>query len=324
MRKLSFVIPCYRSENTISSVAQGIINTVKTRNEYTYEIILVSDHSPDNVFQVIKSLANSNNNIKGIELAKNFGQHAALMAGYRECTGEIVISLDDDGQTPAEEVFSLIDKLDEGFDVVYGAYPSIKQTPFRIFGSQVNKFMMEKLIGKPKNIEANSYFACRDYIVAEMLRYKNSYPYIGGLIFRATNSIANVVIKQRERIEGPSGYNIRKLLSLWMNGFTAFSVKPLRIATLAGVLCAAVGFIFGVYTIIHKLMNPIIPAGWSSTMAVLLFIGGMIMLILGLIGEYIGRIYICLNDSPQYVIRETVNIEKNRKLRGNGSETTGD
>lgn len=322
MRKLSFVIPCYRSEHTISNVVQGIINTVKTRSEYTYEIILVSDHSPDNVFQVIKELACQNKNVKGIELAKNFGQHAALMAGYRECTGDIVISLDDDGQTPEVELFSLIDKLDEGFDVVYGAYPSIKQTFFRIFGSRVNKFMMEKLIGKPKNIESNSYFACRDYIVAEMLRYKNSYPYIGGLIFRATNNIANVTIKQRERIEGHSGYNIIKLLSLWMNGFTAFSVKPLRIATLTGVICAAVGFIFGVYTIIHKLMNPTTPAGWSSTMAALLFIGGMIMLVLGLIGEYIGRIYICINNSPQYVIRDTVNIEQNRKLKGNVDETT--
>ena len=310
MIKLSFVIPCYRSEHTITGVVREIIATVEERKEYIYEIVLVSDHSPDNVFHVIKQLAIEYPNIKGIELTKNFGQHAALMAGYRECTGDIVISLDDDGQTPANELFSLVNKLDEGYDVVYASYSSIRQNSFRVWGSYVNRFMMGILLGKPKNLETTSYFACRNYIMAEMVRYQNAYPYIGGLVFRTTNSIGNVLVQHRERAEGTTGYNIKKLFSLWMNGFTAFSVKPLRIATLAGVVCAVIGFFFGVYTIINKLMNPATSAGWSSTMAALLFIGGMIMLILGLIGEYIGRIYICLNNSPQYVIRETVNIEQ--------------
>lgn len=310
MRKISFVIPCYRSEHIISSVVREIIDTICTRSGFIYEIILVSDHSPDDVFQVIKRLAIKNKCIKGIELARNFGQHSALMAGYRECTGDIIISLDDDGQTPANKLFSLIDKLDEGYDVVFAAYPSIKQSIFRIIGSRYNKMMMEKLIGKPKNIIANSYFACRDFVIKEMIRYNNSFPYIGGLIFRATSNIANVTVNQRERITGKSGYSLKKLISLWINGFTAFSVKPLRLATFAGIMCAVAGFLFGLYTIINKILNPAIQAGWSSIMAVLLFMGGMVMLILGLIGEYIGRIYICLNNSPQYVIRETINIEQ--------------
>lgn len=313
MKKLSFVIPCYRSEHTISIVVQEIIDTVKMRSDYAYEIVLVSDHSPDNVFDVIRSLANNNKFIKGIELSKNFGQHSALMAGYKECTGDIVISLDDDGQTPANELYSLVDKINEGYDVVYASYPQIKQSSFRIFGSRMNKVMMEILVGKPRNIDANSYFACKNFIIHDILKYSNPYPYIGGLIFRATNNIANVSVKQRDRLEGKSGYSIIKLISLWLNGFTAFSVKPLRISTLTGLLCAAIGFIFGLYTIIHKLLNPSTQAGWSSIMAVLLFIGGMIMLMLGLIGEYIGRIYISLNSSPQYVIRESINID-NKKV----------
>lgn len=319
MRKLSFVIPCYLSENTISFVVQEIIDTVELRkSEFIYEIILVSDNSPDNVFQVIKELAGKNINIKGIELAKNFGQHSALMTGYKECTGDIIISLDDDGQTPANELFSLIDKLDEGYDVVYAAYPSIKQSSSRVIGSRINKIMMEKLIGKPKSIEATSYFACRKFIISEILRYENSYPYIGGLIFRATSNIANVTVNQRERIAGKSGYNLKKLISLWLNGFTAFSVKPLRIATFSGFVCAAGGFAYGIYTIIHKITNPETPAGWSSLMTALLFIGGMIMLILGLMGEYIGRIYICINSSPQYVIRDAVNTNYRSEIAGNG------
>jgi len=313
---LSFVIPCYRSEHTITGVVQEIIATVEARKEYSYEIILVSDHSPDNVFQVIKRLAKEYPYVKGIELTRNFGQHSGLMAGYRECTGEIVVSLDDDGQTPANELFTLVDELDKGYDVIYASYPTIQQNSFRVWGSQVNRFMMEKLLGKPNNLETTSYFACKDYIIAEIIRYQNAFPYISGLVLRATNRIGNVPVRHRERAEGTSGYNIKKLITLWMNGFTAFSVKPLRIATITGVICAAGGFVYGLYTVINKLINPAIPAGWSSTMSVLLFIGGIIMLTLGLIGEYIGRIYICINDSPQYVIRETVNINIDRMSKG--------
>lgn len=310
MIKLSFVIPCYRSESTITGVVQEIVATVTERREYSYEIILVSDYSPDNVFKVIKKLAKEDSNIKGLELSKNFGQHAALMAGYRECTGDIVISLDDDGQTPANELFLLIDSLNKGYDVVYASYPTIHQSTLRVKGSQLNSYMMEKLLGKPKNMEMTSYFACKYNIISEIIRYHNAYPYIGGLVLRTTNSIANVPVLHRKRTKGNSGYNFKKLISLWMNGFTAFSVKPLRIASLTGVICALLGFIYGMYNIINKLTNSSVPEGWSSIMAVLLFIGGMIMLILGLIGEYIGRIYICINNSPQYVIRQTINLNK--------------
>ena len=142
-----------------------------------------------------------------------------------------------------------------------------------------------------------------------MIRYENSYPYVIGLVLRATKNITNVSVNHREREEGTSGYTIKKLLGLWFNGFTAFSVKPLRLATCVGGLSAAIGFVYGFYTIIKKFINPDVPVGFSSTMAAVVFFGGMIMLMLGLIGEYIGRIYISLNNSPQYVIRERLNID---------------
>ena len=140
-----------------------------------------------------------------------------------------------------------------------------------------------------------------------MIRYENSYPYVIGLVLRSTKSITNVVVNHRDREEGSSGYTLKKLLGLWFNGFTAFSVKPLRIATAIGSICAAIGFLYGIYTVIKKIfINPDVPMGFSSTMAAIVFFGGMIMLMLGLIGEYIGRIYISLNNSPQYVIREKI------------------
>ena len=244
--------------------------------------------------------------MKGISLARNFGQHAALMAGYRSCSGDIVVSLDDDGQTPADEAFLLIDKIKEGYDVVYGCYPEIKQSHFRIFGSWVNEKMIEVLLGKPRELKCTSYYAARRFIIEEMLRYRNSYPYVGGLVLRSTKNIANVPVHHRARMEGKSGYSLGKLLGLWFNGFTAFSVKPLRLATVVGFLCAAAGFIYGVVMVLRKLLGYTTVLGYSSLITVILFIGGIIMVLLGIIGEYIGRIYISINNAPQYVIRETI------------------
>lgn len=302
--KLSFVIPCYRSENTIETVVQEIRDTVATRSGTDYEIVLVNDCSPDGVWQVIKRLAANDKHIKGICLAKNFGQHCALMAGYGQATGDYIISLDDDGQTPASESFKLVDKLEEGYDVVYGYYEHSAQHLFRRFGTWVNKKMAEAIIGQPKTLRTTSFFIMRKFIVDEIVRYPHPFAYISGLVFRATKNLGNVEVQHRRRIEGESGYTIAGLIGLWINGFTAFSVKPLRAATFIGVICALVGFVAGLYVVYQKFLNPEIPVGYTSMLATLLFVGGMIMLLLGLIGEYVGRIYISINQSPQYVVRE--------------------
>ena len=304
--KISFVIPCYRSEKTLSDVVDEIKTTMAAIG-HEFEIILVNDCSPDKTFEVIKNLAAENSNILGIDLAKNFGQHCALMAGMRHSTGDVVVCLDDDGQTPADEVGKLLDKLEEGYDVCYASYGKKQHSGFRNFGSKVNELMTRIMLGKPKELKVSSYFAAKRFVVDDMLRYEQSYAYVIGLVLRATKNVANVEVNHRARSVGESGYTLTKLFSLWFNGFTAFSIKPLRIATAIGCFCACSGFLYGIYTIIKKfiLMNDV-QAGFSALMSVLVFIGGMIMLMLGLIGEYIGRIYICMNNSPQYVIREKV------------------
>ena len=169
--------------------------------------------------------------------------------------------------------------------------------------------MTRVMLGKPKELYISSYFAAKRFVVDDMIRYEHSYAYVIGLVLRATKNIANVEVKHRSRAEGTSGYTLKKLLGLWFNGFTAFSIKPLRIATVIGVLCAGGGFLYGLYTIIKRLLLPDIQAGFSALMSMLVFMGGMIMLMLGLIGEYIGRIYISMNNSPQYVIREIIKEE---------------
>ena len=301
---ISFVIPCYRSSQTISGVIEEIDRTMKSLTAYSYEIVLVNDNSPDNTYEVICELCAERKDICGINLAKNFGQHAALMAGFHYAHGEIVVCLDDDGQTPADEVGKLLSKIEEGYDAVYAKYVHKQHSGFRNFGSKINELMTRVMLGKPKELYLSSYFAVKRFIVDEMIRYTNPYPYVIGLVLRTTRNIANVEVEHREREIGTSGYTIGKLLGLWFNGFTAFSIKPLRIATSVGCMTAVVGFLYGIYTIIKKFVNPTVPIGFSAMMAALVFLGGMIMLMLGLIGEYIGRIYISLNNSPQYVIKE--------------------
>ena len=309
MSLVSFVIPCYRSENTLPAVIEEINSTMETMAEYSHEIVLVNDSSPDGTINTIRKLCGKYANITGIDLAKNFGQHAALMAGMRQAKGDIVVCLDDDGQTPADEVGKLLDKLNEGFDVVYASYGKKKHSLFRNFGSKVNELMTRVMLGKTKELYISSYFAAKRFVVEDMLRYEHSYAYVIGLVLRATKNIANVEVKHRSRAEGTSGYTLKKLLGLWFNGFTAFSIKPLRIATVIGVMCAGGGFLYGIYTIVKRLLLPDIQAGFSALMSMLVFMGGMIMLMLGMIGEYIGRIYISMNNSPQYVIREIIKEE---------------
>ena len=308
MKKISFVIPCYRSEITLPQVVEEIQQKMKELSQYEYDIFLVNDCSPDRTLDVIRRLCQENENIKGIDFARNFGQHSALMAGLRHSDGDYVVCLDDDGQTPANEVDKLLGKLEEGYDAVYAKYDHKQHSAFRNFGSKVNELMTRIMLGKPSELYVSSYFAVKRFVVDDMIRYENSYPYVIGLVLRTTGNITNVSVNHRERESGASGYTVKKLLGLWLNGFTAFSVKPLRIATGIGAISAVVGFLYGIYTIVKRMLNPDVPLGFSSTMAAIVFFGGMIMLMLGLIGEYIGRIYISLNNSPQYVIREKINI----------------
>lgn len=308
---LSFVIPCYGSQDTIEIVYESILDVMKNDVKCDYEIILVNDASPDNVQDKLFLLAEKDMSVKVLELASNKGKHAAMMAGFSVAKGNLIVNLDDDGQCPLEKLSLLLETIEQGYDIAMAQYPQKRQSSFKNFGSQVNRWMAKILIGQPRELDITNFSVIKRFVLEEILRYRNPYPYISGLFVRTTTHIGTVEMEQRERIVGKGGYTIMKSLRLFLNGFTAFSVKPLRIATVLGCLTAAMGFCFGFYTVINKLfINPAAPAGYSSTMSVLLFVSGMIMMMLGLIGEYIGRIYICINNSPQYVIRATINLDQ--------------
>ncbi|MCD8026846.1 MAG: glycosyltransferase [Clostridiales bacterium] len=309
-KKISFVIPCYGSEKTIEFVIAEIGDVMAQRAEHDYEIIAVNDASPDDVFRVLREISAKNKRVKIIDLARNFGKHSAVMAGFSRVTGDYVVCLDDDGQCPTDRLWDLLQPIFDGkADYTMAKYRVKKQSKFKNFGSHINALMSRFLINKPKELKFTNFKAMKRFVVDEIIKYDNPYPYLEGLVLRTTKNIVTVPMEERERVAGEGHFSFKKSLSLWINGFMAFSVKPLRAATLAGVLCALIGFVWGVVIIIKRIVNPVVVMGYSSTMAVILFIGGMIMVMLGLIGEYIGRIYISLNNSPQYVIREVIDVE---------------
>ena len=250
-------------------------------------------------------IVKSEDNIKGINLARNFGQPSAVMAALNHTTGDYVVCGDDDGQTPFNELPKLMEKIEEGYDLVEAKYAvREKRSLFRRLGTIANEGMATWLIAKPKGLELTTYWVTRRFVVDQMIAYPNSYPYLGGLMLRATQTACNVNVTHRERLSGKSGYNLKKMIELWLNGFTSFSVKPLRIMSVIGIIVAILGFFYGLFVIISKLVDPSINAGYSSIMAIMLFMFGVLFFFMGIIGEYVGRIYISLNKAPQFVVRQ--------------------
>ena len=302
--KISFVIPCYNSTQSLPIVVCEIIDILQARKHKEYEIILVNDGSPDDTYSAISNLTSENIKIKGISLAKNFGQAAAMIAGYHFATGDYVVHVDDDGQSPVNNLWKLVDKIEEGFDIVFAQYSRKKNSLLQKLGGNINNWMAFYLIDKPREMYFGNFWICKKFVIDEVIKCKNPYPYIAGFFLKTTLNISVVEMEQRKRHFGNTNYTFKKMLSLWLNGFTAFSIKPLRLASCFGFICSVAGFVAMSYTIIQKIQNPEIPAGYSSVISTILFIGGMLMFMLGMIGEYVGRIYININQIPQYVIRD--------------------
>lgn len=305
--KISFVIPCYNSTNTIGAVVQEIKMTMNRKMyRFDYEIILVNDGSPDGTtYHAILDIIRKEKHIKGINLARNFGQPSAVMAALNYATGDYVVCGDDDGQTPFDELPKLFQKIEEGYDLVEAKYAAReKRSIFRQLGTTMNEGMAAWLIEKPKGLELTTYWVVRKFIADQMIEYPNSYPYLGGLMLRATQNACNVDVVHRERISGSSGYSFKKMIELWMNGFTSFSVKPLRLMIVIGILVSVIGFAYGIVIIANKVFGLGVSAGYSSIMSVNLFMFGILFCFMGLIGEYVGRIYISLNKAPQFVVKD--------------------
>lgn len=310
----SVIIPCYKSAQTIEHVVNLTREEMEKQNRNDVEFVLVNDCSPDGGATIgkLREMAEACADVKVIDLAANSGQHNALMAALRHADGDVVIGMDDDGQTHPSQLPKLFEALDQGYDLVYGYYPEKKHNWFRNLGSRLNDLTVNMMIKKPRAVRTSSYFVVRKFIRDYAIEYTGSYTYLLGLFMRCTQNIASVPVRHFEREAGESGYTLRQLIRLW-SSVIGFSVVPLRVASITGFISAGAGLLAALAVLIRKLIDPNVSMGWPSIMCAIFFFFGLNFMFLGMIGEYLGRMFLGMNKEPQYVIKATYNIRKNKK-----------
>lgn len=306
--KVSVVIPCYHSQDSLRDVVMETISALNLRAEVDYEIILVNDGSKDHTLDVIRQLG-KNFKVRGVSLAKNFGQANATLAGLAYARGDLVVYSDDDGQTPILEIWSLIDKLQGGYDAVFASYARVKGAWIQRLGSKINKSMGSYLLGKPRDINLGNFWVARRFVIEEILKGASPNPYIGGQILRVTDKIGDFQTGHRMRRMGKSTYTFSKRVLLWLNGFTSFSVAPLRLGALTGVIIALIGLVLVALALVNWLTQPDLPPGYTSVFSAVMILGGMNLTLISLIGEYLSRIYLTVAGVPKYVVQELINIQ---------------
>lgn len=301
--KISVVIPVYQGAKTIAGLTDELIDKL-THDEL--EIVLVNDGSADNSHEVcLEIFKKHGSTVKYIKLAKNFGEHNAVLAALSYATGDYAVIIDDDFQNPPEEIQKLVGAAVSGkYDVVYSYYEKKCHSLMRNMGSKFNDLVANYLLDKPRDLYLSSFKCLNRFTAQEIVKYKGPFPYIDGLILRTTKNIGKVLVKHDERREGRSGYTVRKLARLWLNMFVNFSVYPLRISTFFGFLFSLLGGVLAVYSFIEKIINPDLPIGVTSIFIAILVFSGIQLLMLGLIGEYMGKQFLTNNQTPQYVVRD--------------------
>jgi polyisoprenyl-phosphate glycosyltransferase len=300
---LSVVIPVYRSATVLDELAKQIGDVVCGSNFADgFELVLVNDCSPDGSWNVIERLATEYSFIRGVSLRKNVGQHNAIMAGLNFARGDIVVVMDDDLQHPPAAIIDLANKIVEGHDVCYTRYRNRKHAAWKRWGSRFNDRLATRILKKPAGLYLSSFKALDRGIVDAVIRYDGPFTYLDGLVLASTNSITSMDIDHGDRFAGASNYTLRKSISLWLRMVTGSSVVPLRVATVLGLTLSALSILMLIYVIVQRLVDPSIQPGWASTIATILLISGMQLFSLGIVGEYVGRIYARLNNAPQFVV----------------------
>ena len=305
---VSIVIPCYNSEHTIGEVVELAIEEFEKLDKYECEFVLVNDYSRDGTWKAIETLSDKYPNVKGINLAKNFGQHNAIMAAMSQAEGELIVGMDDDMQNHPSQIPQFLAKIEEGYDIVFGVFKQRKFSMIKNITGAISRYLLWHLLDRPKDIQMSSFWCCRKYVRDEVVKYDGYNIFLQVLFFRTTHNIANIEVEHFAREVGTSNYNFRRGLKLFMSCLN-FTVIPLRAATFFGMIFSAAGFIGAIVVLIRKLLNLTIAIGWSSLMCAMLVLFGICFLMLGIIGEYIGKLILNINKTPQYVVRETRNIK---------------
>ena len=304
---LSIVIPVYNSERIVPELVRRVAAAMGAqRPELKYELVLVNDGSADRSWSMIEQACDAYPAVRGINLRINSGQHNAIMAGLRAASGAVIVVMDDDLQHAPEDIGQLHAKIGEGYDLCYAAFRRSQHALWKTAGSAFRDLTVHALLGVPRGIRISSFKAMTADIVREITRYEGPFPYVDGLALMVTRSVANVELEHHPRLDGRGHYSLRRSVSLWAKVAMNFSVVPLRVASWLGLGFAALGFAFAVYLVVQQLLFQRIPVpGWASLVIAILIVGGVQLLALGAIGEYLGRAYLHMTAKPQYVVKAT-------------------
>lgn len=306
MVEISIVIPVYNSNETVHLISQKIKEAL---NGIEYEQIMVNDCSKDTSWIEIKKESEINKNVIGINLRKNVGQDSAILAGLNYVKGNYVVIMDDDLQHSPSDILKLYEEIKKGFDVCYANFESKKQKIWKNIGSWFNGKISEFVINKPKNIYLSPFKIIRRSIVNEMIKFNNLFPYIDGLIFQVTNNITQINIEHHKREIGKSNYSLIKSIKVFLRMLFGFSTKPLTFAAYTGFIVSFAGFILLIKYLVDYFMGKADVAGFTTLVILLLFIGGLLLMSIGIIGVYIGRSYLTINNSPKFLVGEITNEE---------------
>ena len=311
--KLSVVIPVYNSQDTIQHLVYSLFSVLC---KYNLEVVLVNDSSKDSSESICEYLAKENENVQFISLRKNSGEHNAVICGLNYCTGDYIAIIDDDLQNPPSEIITLLNKAVSGhYDVVYAQYESKQHSFIRNFYSKMNNAFAVHLLSKPRGLYLSSFKVFKKEIAREIIAYKGPFPYIDALILRCTDNIGTATVLHASRTNGKSNYTLRKLFSLYLNMVINFSNKPLRFITISGGIISLVAFFATIYILAERIIIHDEPPGWSFLAILLLLLIGLVFVVIGILGEYIGKILMSLNNAPQYVIKKKIiNVVYSDKL----------
>lgn len=305
--KISIVIPVYNSQNIVKKTVETILDEIR-KYKFNLEIILVNDGSPDDSWNIIKNLAEEYKEIKSINLIKNFGQHNAVLCGFENATGDYVITMDDDLQNPPSEIIHLVNKVyeDNELDLVFGKFKEKQHANYRKIGSRIIGYLNEKIFNKPKNITLTNFRIIKKDVISRVLQHNTAYPYIPGLLLLYSTNIDNVMVEHHERFDGKSNYTFKKIFSLMSNLLINYSSYPLKVLSTIGFVISSLSFFIGLFFLISGFIGGVKVAGWTTLVVLVSFLGGFIIILLGLIGEYLSRILDQMSNNKSYYIKEIV------------------
>ena len=308
MLELSVVIPVYGSASILPNLVKKLAETLEPEfGKDRFEVILVHDHGPDHSWQVITDLSASRPWLKGVNLRRNAGQHNALMAGLSQARGRCMVTMDDDLQHDPADIPRIMRALDNA-DLCYVQFHARQHAAWKRAGSAFNDWVATRLLEKPAGLYLSPFRGFRAGVRDEALRYGGPFVYLDGLLLQSTDNITTISAAHHAREDGKSGYSLRKSISLWLQMATSFSIVPLRLVSAAGFAASVLAFIAAAIVLARKLMTPDMAVGWPSLIIAILFMGGLQLLALGAIGEYVGRVLLNVNKRPQYVIGDKVNF----------------